>query len=181
MSLVELLVSTALVGIIMVGVVSVDYATRMSQQKASRSGLVAMHTSTTMLEIVQKANITNGIQSVNNSRCVICVNTSDCCFRQDSSNTPALYTDDTFACYTKIGTNIYKCTRASAGSCVGTDPLLGTAVSLDISLVQDNTLANQTFYISIALSDRYNAAAAAGMTNPQIDLTTRVFPGTCSY
>ena len=181
MTLTELLVSTALISIVMVGVVSVDYAIRNSQQKISKSALTAMRTSATMLDIMKNAALATG--DITNPGVLQVA--QGVCIRQDVSD-PNVYTDDTWVCYTSnpSANDVRKCNRTSSGPCPMNSTLLGTIISggLSITLVQNNSPTAQSSYVDISITNRYDPALASDpLNNPEIKLTSWVYPVAHSF
>ena len=171
----ELLIATLLLGIVMVGIASVDYAANQVQLKSSRSAILAMRTSATLLDISKNAGPVMGDQ--NNS------GVSGNCFRQDlnATPTPSIYTDDSWICYTIVSNAVYKCTRASAGACTSADENIGAATALAVSYAGDRTLGTQNSYIDISITNVSIPTVAVSQENPQLTLTTRVVPAFQSY
>jgi len=90
MTLTELLVSTALIGIVMLGVVSVEYASKRSQENMSRKSIVTTRTSAMLLHIVKNAALAVGdvIDVGIRIRTTGGINSRYACFRQDIPQTP---------------------------------------------------------------------------------------------
>jgi type II secretory pathway pseudopilin PulG len=116
MTLLELLVAASLVGIIMVGVVSVDYAIRKHRQNSERDTVATMTGQALMTAIANDA-----MKAVGDPLGPGVVIGDDgfqehsFCFRHDVSGTPSSYVDDQWVCY-------YHGSSFEYHRCVGTDP-----------------------------------------------------------
>lgn len=101
LTLIELLVSTALIAIVMLGSMSVDYAIRSAQQNASRTSALYSETSAALMSIVN-----DGLMAVGNPAFPgIDYDETDAvdqhiCFRHDVDNDPANFANDRWVCYT---------------------------------------------------------------------------------
>lgn len=205
LTLAELLITTIIIGVVMVGMVSVDFAIRSNDQQQSRTSIATLRTSATLQEIV--STISQGFGDAA-SRCVqigsiTADSTNYICIYRDFG-TPADYSDDVWHCFTRHGTNLHKCTRTLAdgkGSCVNTDPIIGT-VTADTFDAPDNPLIVATypdFYIQITIKNRFDpsrpnpgvgavdvsgalysvAIAQEFMNNPKIKMTSKITPASC--
>jgi prepilin-type N-terminal cleavage/methylation domain-containing protein len=182
LTLVELLITTSIVGMIMLGMVSIDYALRSNEQQQSRTSLVALRTSAMMFEITNEASQAFGdlathciqIGSILNN------NTNYVCVYQDtngnaSSDLAADSTGDRWVCFSRQTTDLHKCTfQANDGPthCQNgqrlTDRVIGT-VTADIFEAPDtpavtNDSTNLNIYFQITIKNRYNPTdpSAAG-------------------
>lgn len=205
LSLAELLVSTVIIGVIMMGIVSVDYALRSTDQQQSRSSITAIRTAAVLDDIVKTSTQASGDAA---TRCVQIGNittnaTNYICIYRDYG-TPAEYSDDNWQCFTRIGTNIHKCTRSLAadkGQCATTDPIVGS-VTIDTFDAPDTPsviAANPDFYFEVVIKNRFDPTRpvpgvggvdTAGarysvaipkeyMTNPKVRLSARIAPIGC--
>ncbi len=181
-SLTELIVATVAVGVIMVGVVSVDQAMRQSHQGTSRNALVSMKTSAIMLHITKNVQLTNGYRTESGSIDGIRTNIANtlCVRKEDPSNiTPGNYSDDVWACYTLNGTNMNFCQSAAGGAAAacGAGTVLGTATSFTVQLSNDSDPVTGQFYVEITVINRFDPAAGKNtFDNPEITLTSRISP-----
>lgn len=179
MTLTELLVASIIMMIVMVGVVSIDYAIRSSQKSASADALLPMRTSAMMLRISRDAALAVGDLSSPG----VDTASGGLCFRQESGGDVNVYTDDIWVCYSMDGTTLRRCTKDIAtgpGACAGSDPEVGQAVSATGSFVFDEAL--RALYIDLAVVNRQDPAAAAQvMSNPEYTLSSRVFPAGHGY
>lgn len=205
LTLAELLVTTMIIGVIMVGMVSVDYALRTNEQQQSRTSVANLRTAATLQDIVTAATQAYGDVA---TRCVQMANlptnsTNYICVYRDYG-TPANFADDNWQCYTRHTTNIHKCTRtvaAGKGVCATTDPVIG-AVTIDTFNNPDTPVVVSTspdFYFQITLKNRfdptrptpgvggvdatgaqYSAVIANELRiNPKVLLSQRVAPRGC--
>jgi len=202
LSLVELLVTTTIVGMIMLGIVSVDYALRTNEQEQTRAALVSLRTSAMMFDITSTASEAVGDL---NDYCIQVFgtgangladdNTNAICIFRDKNATSTL-DDGEWTCYTRQGTDLHKCTfdlsdiaPCSAGGW-NSDRVIGTVptdVFDDTDTMVVNNRATLSFYFQITLKNRYDptatdygdAVAQEYMTNPKIRLTSQVTPAGC--
>ena len=191
LTLTELVIASLLVGIVSLGIFSVDYALRGSRNAASDDALLAMRTWAAMEHITKNAKLAVG--NVNSVGVAAVQGSNYLCFRQDVVSTPSDFSDDIWRCYSGISNNIHTCTTtAGAGpsACTATDEVIGTYAMEDscsadcdlftYDLVQDSSL--RKFYVEISLSNRLNPASPFHpMNNPSYTLQTRVFPEGQSY
>ena len=130
-TLTELLVATILMGIVMLGIVSVDFAIRQMSKKTSSTALLRMYTSAVMQEMSRNAALITGSSTGSPAPPDIgflsfpALNPTRFYFRQDinaatglPNNTPQNTSDDGWICYDKSqggasAINIYKCRFSS--------------------------------------------------------------------
>lgn len=205
MTLMELLVATALVGIVLVSTLSVDYTIHSMRKTTGDSATVAMATSATMIELT--SNIQKAVGDAQDLGIVLdsSVPPKWFCARQDTDNNPEDYTNDNWTCYWKptgsSDPNIYTCTKnvslgQTPGACTTTDRIVGTAACggswptvdcstylLTFSLT--NSPSTNEFYFDIALTNRSNPTSLvdpnAPLKNPQYSLNSRIAPLGHSY
>ena len=157
LTLAELLVTTMIIGVVMIGMVSVDYAIRTDEQQQSRTSIATLRTQATIQDIVATATQASGDMI---TQCVQLANlttdtTNYICFYRDFG-TPSDFTDDSWQCYTRHTNNLHKCTRTLAqgkGACVNTDPIVGT-VTMDTFNAPDTPFVVTTspnFYFQITI------------------------------
>lgn len=190
MTLTELLIAMVLMGIVMLGIVSVDFAVRGMQKNISRDTVVTMRTSATMLDMAKNAAAMTGDQ--NNLGWNDSV-ADRYCFREDinsssvPNNTPHDYSDDRWICYQQSGTNILKCsgaTGAPPSNCGIGSFILGTAIAagLNIQFIRDNNETVQNSFVAISITNRFNPAQpASSPDNPEVTMTTKVSPAIQSF
>ncbi len=207
LTLAELLVTTMIVGVIMIGMVSVDYAIRSNDQQQSRAALATLRTAATLQDIVATATQAFGDMS---TRCVQMANlttdaTNYICIYRDFG-TPVDYSDDSWQCYTRHVNNLHKCTRTLAsgkGACANTSPIVGT-VTIDTFSAPDTPIfitTSPNFYFQVTIKNRYDPTrpvpgvgaaspstaeyadviAQEYQTNPKVKLTANVAPAGCGY
>lgn len=184
-TLTELLVAMILMGVVVLGIVSVDFSIRGMQKNISRDTFVTMRTSATMLDMAKNAAVMTGDQNnlgFDNS------GPNRFCFRKDvngsgsPNNTPNNYNDDFWICYQQSGTNIFKCSRSNPSDCPGSPFILGTAVAggLSISYIPDSVAQNSS--IAISIKNRYDPTQPASPSNnPEVTMTTKVSPAIQSF
>ena len=176
MTLTELMVSTMLVGIVMLGAISANYAILKSRREATDSASLAMQTSAIILNITRNAS--NAVGDANNPGMVMVTIGSDFCFRQDIPVTPGDYADDTWKCYTRISEKIYMCERTSAegsGLCIATDHVLGTVFSFNPTITTNEATSEMLFSIEITCYVDPTAAYDL-IRNPSFTLESEIVP-----
>ena len=187
MTFTELFVATVLMGIVLIGIVSVDFAIRRMQKSVSRETLVTMRTSATILDMAKNAAAMTGDQSNLGFNSNPSLNPDRFCFREDVNssgvlnNTPGNYGDDRWICYWQVTTNIYKCNMGSPSNC---PPIfiLGTAVGggLSISFAPDSTAQNS--FVAISITNRFDPAQPKSPPdNPEVTMTTKASPTLQSF
>lgn len=201
LTLLEVILASMLVGVVLLGVVSVDLAVRRTQQTTSGSAILAMQTAAAMLTISKETARAigyqgdQGIAENDAARNRLCV-------RQDVPSptpTPDIYTDDRWYCLEYDGTrNIFDCLFPADGG--GNDlialtnatpcttanglgillpqnplnpPLINNATA--VNLDWNNSPGN--FYIAIDLTTRNNPLTPRDpIKNPDYSVSTRVQP-----
>jgi Tfp pilus assembly major pilin PilA len=146
-TLTELVVATFVIAIIMIAVVSADYAIRKRNVSAfqnTSSGLVG--------QILLHHIMTSAFQAVGST-----VNPADSGILIGTAGTGdagtfcirTVKSPDTWICYSMINANpatLYTCSRAAAGQCVGTDTGYSALGKVDVSVSADVTNANAGVY-----------------------------------
>ena len=195
LTLTELLITTVIVGVMMLGIVGAQMALQQSERGATRQALVSMRLSAMMTDISKNASLAIG----NSFQPGIVINRTGFCFRQDRGaplGTPADFTDDKWVCYTRIGTNLYKCESNLSSRCEGEgeDQILGAVTTRTFTefatpptttlprLVIDETVSNQKMFFEFTLETRYDPSKPYDyLNNPQLQMTTRVVPEGYSF
>jgi type II secretory pathway pseudopilin PulG len=124
-TLLELLVTSVLVGIVIVGAVAVDYAIRKSRQSADRASVTRGAVQQAMLRMHRDAAKVVGDESAKDTATPwtsrgIFANAigpfRTICFREDVSGTPGIFSDDNWNCYEHRSTDnhISRCVRTNA-------------------------------------------------------------------
>ena len=172
-TLTELIVASAVIGIIMVGVVSVDYAIKKSKQSISAQTILTMQTGGVMLDISKNIALATGDRND-----IGVVDNPNVCARQDQNalQTPDDYTDDTWVCYDLSGTTLSKCNLGLPGGCpIGTSEVVGNNVTSII--VTPQFIAGLRFSVDIQVTCVYDPAEPINpITNPEYILTSCVSP-----
>jgi Tfp pilus assembly protein PilV len=174
LTLVELLITTSIVAMIMLGMVSIDYALRSNEQQQTRTSLVSLRTSAMMFDITNEASQAFGDVA---TRCIqmnslTTNNTNYFCFYKDANgnanyNAASDGTGDLWVCYSRQTTDLHKCTfRANVGPnhCLNgqrlSDRVIGTVTAdvfeaPDAPVVQNNRAA-LTLNFQVTLKNRYD-------------------------
>jgi Tfp pilus assembly protein PilE len=191
LSLVELLITTSIVGMIMVGMVSIDYALRTSERQQSRTALVSLRTTAEMFDITTEAAQAFGDVA---TRCIqragnMTVDTTNyiCIYKDSNGNAtydaPVDPVNDRWVCYSRQSTDLHKCTfRAVDGpsNCANvarlSDRILGTVTSdvyangdAPVTPLDISSRTTLDLYFQITLKNRYDptdpSAAGAAYIN----------------
>lgn len=190
LTLTELLVSTILIAIVMVGVASFSFVIKQLQSTTDKSGLLSMRLAAAMNRMGRDALLTvgdpasPGIQTYSNA------GTRSICFRNDV-NDPLTYADDKWTCYfyDSGGTNILKrCENLDPSSIppaadVQCDAALDVQTFLPLSninffnVVYNAADVRRLDYIEITLTGRYDITKAAHVIeNPEQVVTIQISP-----
>ena len=187
MTLSELLVATAVVGIILLGIISVDYALRSTRQNAARGSVLATKVATALTQMANDALLTTG--DITNTGVNYdnppAGNARHICFRYDKTD-PNSYTDDRWACYehSAADNKVNRCEELLnpiVTNCTGFSPRM----IIELSQVEFYTVStdvnNRIQYIEFTIKARDNPAYAVNpLSNPEYELTTRISPPSLS-
>jgi hypothetical protein len=192
--LTELLVASALVGIVMLGIVSFSVAIRQMQGSTSKTVLLSMRVKATLAQMADDAMLAVGDQTNRGVTTDTSGDDRSICFRKDGGD-PALYSDDKWARYYKDGSDkLYRCvecTEPLGASCrvpvnslndCGNTP--GRKYLLDLN---DSTFTNffnvqndasgRLDYIELILNGVYDRSKTIHpVDNPEFLVTTRISP-----
>ena len=190
LSLAELLVATILMGIVMLGVISVNYAVKRMESTTSRSTILGIQTAAAMNHMTRNGLLAVGYEG--NQGIVIEQTTppsvSYLSFRQDINSTPTDFNDDQWVIYTDAGqaNHLYTCRQDAvtgavpntvAGPCSpGQSLLLLDNVGLfNYQLVRDNTIPS--VYVLLDIQTQSDVTQAVDpINNPTYELTTQISP-----
>ncbi len=194
LTLVELMISTMLVGLIMLGVASIDYATKQSQQTTTRRSLVAMQAGAILMDMAKNASVATGTSTnigINSSHMGAAPwnGPTDLCVRRDidatgaSNNTPWDFADDRWVCYTIASSQMQRCIVAAPAACpLGSGQMIAPIQALNVTITADNTLGVGDFNILITVTTRFTPGAAVDpLNNPETSVSTRVLPSFHSW
>ena len=193
-TLTELLVASAMIGILMIGTASFSLAIQRLQSSTSRSTILTMKMNAAMAEISQDAMLVvgnaadRGVYAWTNNN-----DTNSICFRQDLPGTPWDYTDDPWICYYHDDSfDIYRCPGTthsfppactkSSQCCAGVPKsnqthLLSIARSVSEYAEVINDINGRFEYIKLTLTARFDKNKPIHpITNPQHTLTTKISP-----
>lgn len=195
LTLTELLVASVLVGIVMLGAISVDFAIRNTKLGSSRVEVLSKEVGATILNITRDAMLTAGDNSMDllnaNSWQATGIYTYDVgdnfksiCFRQDINSTPENYADDPWACYSHGNDlDIYRCSVAANPAFAGwqncNNPsgrkLVHVTQTDFFDVVPDADNHIQSIDISLTARSDPNSAVNPVM-NPQYSLESSISP-----
>lgn len=186
LTLTELIVSTAIVGIVMLGVVGADYAVRYTEKSGRDVALTEMRMARMMRHVMSNAYLAIGtsanpgivIGSLGNN------NSNYVCFRHDDNEDMLISAGnvDQWRCYSRRTNNFVFCTRNTANSCPGGATVIGQVTDTMYadnppSFIMDDDVNVQKIEFNFTLATRPDPAAADDpMTNPTRVLTSSVTP-----
>jgi type II secretory pathway pseudopilin PulG len=176
MTLTELIIASVLMGIMMVGLVSVDLAVRNSRATATADTAVAIQTQAAMLRITNDAMKAVG----NSSNPGVSSAAGFLCFRHDTDNDPNTFSGDTWVCYDKDENDIDRCTPSVPEHCTLSSTgyesvLLGKTSDFTYNFFLDST--TKKLYVDISMTNRFDTTVAAHpITNPDYTISTHVSP-----
>ncbi len=179
MTLTEILVATMLVGIVMLGAVSVDYAVRSARKSASQDSSLSIRTQATLVRITRDASAAVGDFS---SPGIDDTTGGALCMRKELGGDLNTYDDDQWICYWKSVTKIYRCERtiaAGPGACATSDAEVGTVCSAASCFTYDFVLdlPSAQIYLDVSLTGRTDPSQTFhAINNPEYTASTRVYP-----
>ena len=194
LTLTELLVAAILMGIVMVGLISVNYAIRRMENSTSEATILAMQTAAAMRHITRNGLLAVGHEADPGIRYDLTTppSVSYLSFRQDVAATPADFTDDIWVIYTDAGeaNRLYTC-RQSAST--GPEPglsdrcsssqrvqLLDNVIVFTYQLVRDITVPST--YLEVNLQTQYDVSQPFNpTTNPRQELSVQINPPSHSW
>ncbi len=183
MTLTELMIASALVGIVTLGLVAAEFTVRNSRQSSARENQVSAQLQSAMLQLSRDVSLLVGDASDTG----IVINTSGndqtICFREAAGD-PNLYSDDLWNCWW------YKDSTKELTSCrqlAGPPPTtcLGQAnKKMWIKITNGSTFyslvpsATQIDYILLDLATRYDATSAdtSEISNPGYQIQSKINP-----
>ena len=185
LTLMELIVSTAVVGIIMMGVVSTDSAIRRQTNTSFQNAQASLNPQGILAHIMNSAFNATGTPAdpgIYIGTGGLAANTM--CFR--TAKAP-----DNWVCYTNLGTNLYTCTGGAQGDCTAANQDLGALFntgatgaawgtansSLTANFVMDNTVGSQQilFTVSINVPDPSNRVTGMKTATASVSPPTYTF------
>lgn len=114
MTLTELVIAAILIGFLLIGIVSIDYAIRNAKITASKEGLLVLSLQAAMVDITHAAMSISGEPPTDIGIVKVGApntNLNGVCFRHDTDLTPGSYDNDEWTCYTHgHSLDLYKCT-----------------------------------------------------------------------
>ena len=194
LTLTELLVAAILMGIVMVGLISVNYAIRRMENSTSEATILAMQTAAAMRHITRNGLLTVGHEADPGIRYDLTTppSVSYLSFRQDVASTPADFTDDEWTIYTDAGeaNRLYTCRQdASLGAVPDlTGPcnalqrtmLLNNVNTFTYQLVRDPAVPST--YLEVSLQAQYDVSQPSNpLTNPVQELNVQINPPSHSW
>jgi len=197
LTLVELLIATVMMGIVMLGVVAIDYTIRRTQKVSSESSEVEARATAAMVHILRNGLLATGykgnegIRPVNIDTSALGENDS-ICIRQDGGS-PEIFTDDVwirYHCDTGTRKIIYcsdvgnidvfagDCPDTAARACAGTEfDLMAEFSVCKFYFWADDSVTTPKLYLEVDLeSIKDQSAAQDSMINPSFRATSQVSP-----
>jgi len=159
-TLIELLIAAILIGIVMLGAVSVDFAIRRGRQGMVQGNKIAMELEASMLQMTRDAMISTGDASSPTNSGIDYDDTGpiqNICFRYDADNDPNTYGGDEWTCYSRVASQyeILRCTAqnfplGADGTCPGGSQVMHEN-AVDFFAINSNTTTNDIESISFDL------------------------------
>ncbi len=167
----ELLIATAVISIIMLGIVSADYAMQ-KFYKTSSTGAVSGFNTIAMIN-----NIYSVAFGAVGTAADLGIKVDPSIFDSSGGGASTVIGNQTFCirtaqgpdsweCYTKVaGTpdNLYRCTKAAAGVCTNTDTYVAPINSMTAKFVPNSAVSSQRLVFTFTL------------TVPDTDTTTKIY------
>ena len=148
LTLTELIMASAVVGIVMMGVVSSDYAIRKHSDAAFNGAILSVNTQGILNHITNNAYQANG--STGNPGIVIGTGGNGV-----SVNTFAIRINSVgpvWICYTLTGGHLYTCSRTAAGSCSSGDTNLGIVQSIAPNFTTNNVAGSVQMVFTVTVT-----------------------------
>ena len=190
-TLAELITSTLILGIIMLGVASVDYALRQTHKGTSQNALIAMRTSAILLHITKNAELATGDR--NNPGIVVQnpdpATTTNIWIRKENSSSPdpSSYATDIWVSYTydTASHNLRSCTVPdNLTACTAAAETLGTIADLKAIVKTDDAVGagHQNYHLEITITNRSDPVGGPDtFNNPEYKLSAHINPSVSSY
>ena len=184
-TLTELLIATIVVGIIMLGVASSDFAVRKNTKNQSAGALLTLNTRSIIEHISKNASMATGMKNDQGFYNVTgaAVAAGNFCIRQDIDisgnflNTSGDYNDDNWKCYTVAANNITTCIKSTANkanACINTD---NKYASLGALTTATPSFSSTTDVFSVVIINHDQPSnATTSVSNPGVTLTSQVVP-----
>ena len=191
----ELIISTLIVSMVVVGVFSADYALRRMGESGARDVTVNIQTRSVAESVRDSVRKVLGalVQPLTSDETGIDISTATktICFRHDVQDgtgqfTPANNADDNWTCYTQIGTVVHRCEQLVAAACVAADPSVGSLVSDQFThatilalgpVVTSNPVTGEYFF-EMTFVGRQDPSAGAAFTAGSLSSGTDTNPQT---
>ncbi|NLE65094.1 MAG: hypothetical protein GX606_04170 [Elusimicrobia bacterium] len=202
LTLTELIIASIMVTIVLLGIGAADYAIRRMERDFSREASLYSQLAAAAERIRYEAREITGDATPGSLGVALADNRM--CFRQDRRidgvlrDTPADYTDDTWACFSVSGNDLFACRRAAAGNCPADAEKIGTVAgtifnnaSQPLYAVFEQDTATGRYYFQFRLvtrRDNSEGVLLSGTTitrgttdNPQEQIEYRMFPEMHSF
>ena len=167
-TLVELLIATVIVGIIMLGVVSSDYAIRKQANYAAISAIASINAQSIINHILYNASLAIGSSTdkgiLIGAEIGPGVQASSFCSRK------VIGPPESWVCYTVLAPSLYTCVKPSKGECSVSDTNLGGIASMSPIFTLNNAQGSQMirFLITVTVLD---ASSATGFRSIYAGIT----------
>lgn len=194
-TLTELLVSSILIGIVMLGVMAVSYAIKSMQDMTNKGAILSMRTTATMNHISKNVALAIGYQDdpgivvnivLDKDGNVLPREAQWFAVRQESGVDPLSYTDDQWVVYYKDGHQLKSCTQKDVNqlpNCSSPFKVISQdIVDTEFEFVHpvDSTVTpsgNPEFYLRIYLKTQYDPDGTFDLiNNPSQEVTSRISP-----
>ena len=183
MTLTELLIASALVGIVTLGLVAAEQAVRTSRVSSSSDSQLSAKLQATMIQLSRDASQTVGDANDTGIWQFSSANDNTVCFRQAAGD-PNSYSDDPWFCWwaDKLTGNLWSCGNLldQHTSCQGLPAnqkhLWGTLSDTNFYSLVNNS-QGQIDHIQLNLVSRYDTTKAVHpITNPDYTLSAEINP-----
>jgi len=187
LSLTELLIASAIIGIIMSGVAVFTISVKQLQTTSQTTSYTNLKLTALMKTIRTDAELTIGDPTNSGIRTNTAGSTRSICFRHDQQNTPQSYADDIWVCWYHHNSapGIRRCYNTPAANVPPTTTAMCDSAASERDYFE---LANINFfelmtdtdgrlnYITISLSAHDTNMAYDALKNPNITLVTNISP-----
>lgn len=187
LSLTELLIASAIIGIIMTGIAVFTISVRQLQATSQTTMYTNMKLTALMKTIRTDAELTIGDPTDSGIRTNTAGSTRSICFRHDVENTPETYSDDLWACwyhhnaspgmrrcYNLDPVNVPPTSTAMCTSAADTRDYFELADINFFSLTTDSE--GRLNYLNLSLTAHDTTKPFDALKNPNITLATKISP-----
>ena len=174
-TLTELVVASALIGIVMIGVVSMNFAIKQFQSSTSGSTLIAMRTSIAMSRLRSDAFL-----SINDDNATVGVIETGAtyCFKQADNDIDDVTSTEDWACWETTGAgDLIRCAQqtTSVASCPGGSQTFSNSSPIFSTITIVTNADAQLEHIDIELRGRFLLGSADPAIDPTVDINNPAY------